>query len=86
MAAYKGIKITTIVTASGISRSITIHSVNRYDSTLLPECLQNYIINWDSLKRKNTNLWKQYFLADKGYDPKNNIKLLESKGYTAIIP
>ena len=28
------------------------------------------MINWDTLKRKNTNLWKQYFLADKGYDSK----------------
>ena len=81
----KGIKITSIVTTSGIPISINIDTAKKYDSTLLPKAIENIIINCNTKKYQNNNRYKQYLLADAGYDSKNNNKLLFDHGYEPII-
>jgi hypothetical protein len=82
----KGIKITSIVTTSGIPISITTDSGNKYDSPLLPNAINNIVTNCNTYKYRNHNRYKQYILADKGYDSKNNFKILQEKGYIPLIP
>ena len=50
-----------------------------------PEAINNCVINTNTEKYKNHNRFKQYFLADSGYDSKNNHDLLINKGYIPII-
>jgi len=38
------------------------------------------------MKQKNNNRYKQIFMADKGYDSKDILKILKKKGYKPIIP
>lgn len=80
-----GIKITSITTSSGIPLNINLDSGNKYDSTLLPEAVNNLIINCNTKKYQNHNRYKQYMLADSGYDSNINNNLLVKKGYTTII-
>ena len=80
-----GISVTEIVTTKGIPLSISIDGANKYDSTLLPAAIDNIVINCDTKKYKNHNRFKQYLLADKGYDSKENHKLCIKKGYTPLI-
>ncbi len=83
--ASKGIKISSLVTSSGIPISTTIDSANKYDSPLLPNIVDNCVIECNTKKYANHNRYKQYLLADSGYDSKANHKLLRKKGYTPII-
>lgn len=82
----KGIKISSIVDSNGVPFSILIEECNKYDSTLLRKVVDNMYYDPNPNKYKNTNKYKQYFLADSGYDSKENIKYLEDKGYHVIIP
>ena len=59
---------------------------NKYDSTLLPNIINNMMVDPQTMKYKKANKYKQYFLADKGYDSKENKELLSSKGYIPLIP
>jgi len=58
---------------------------NKYDSPLLPNVVNNCVIDCKTKKYQNHNRYKQYILADSGYDSKNNHSLLKNKGYTPII-
>jgi transposase len=82
----KGIKITTLVTTKGIPLAITLDKGNKYDSTLLNKNINNKMINTNTKKYSKNNRYKQYFLADKGYDSKENIMKLDKLGYVPIIP
>lgn len=81
----KGIKISSIVSTNGIPLSINIDTAKDYDSPLLPKIINNFSVNCNTFKYKNHNRFKQYFLADAGYDSKYNIKLIKKIGYTPII-
>lgn len=81
----KGIKITSIVTTKGIPISVSINTAKNYDSPILPKAIKNIVINCNTKKYSNHNRFKQYFLADSGYDSKNNIKIVSKLGYTPII-
>lgn len=81
----KGIKITSITTTNGIPLSINVDSGNKYDSTLLPDAINKLTIKCNTKKYQNHNRYKQYFLADSGYDSKKNYNLLIKKGYNTII-
>lgn len=81
----KGIKISTIVDTNGIPLSLLLEDCNKHDSTLLNNVLNNLNIDTQPLKYKNANKYKQYFLADGGYDSSSNITLLKNKGYIPII-
>lgn len=83
--ASKGINITSIVTSSGLPISISINGANKHDSPLLPNAINKINIDCNTKKYQFNNRYKQYFLADSGYDSKNNYKLLINKGYTPII-
>ena len=71
----KGVKITSIVTTNGIPLSININTSKEHDSPFLPEAVNNCVVNCNTEKYKNYNRYKQYFLADSGYDSKNNHNL-----------
>ncbi len=81
----KGIKVTSIVTSKGIPISVCIHRGNKHDSPLLPNVVNSCVINTNTKKYSKHNRFKQYFLADSGYDSKNNHKILVNKGYIPII-
>ena len=81
----KGIKITSLVTTNGIPISIFINQGHNYDSPLLPNVINKRIIKCNTKKYANHNRYKQYLLADSGYDSKRNHKMLINKGYTPII-
>lgn len=81
----KGIKITSLVTTNGIPISVKINQGNNYDSPLLPQVVNKCVINCDTKKYSNHNRFKQYFLADSGYDSKQNNEILIKKGYIPII-
>lgn len=81
----KGIKITSLVTTNGIPISIDIKSANKYDAPLLPNVVNNKIINCNTRKYSKNNKYKQYLMADTGYDSKKNLTLLKRKGYTHLI-
>lgn len=81
----KGIKVTSITTTNGIPISVCIDQGHKYDSPLLSNAVSKCVIDCKTKKYKNHNRYKQYFLADKGYDSKKNHKLLTDKGYIPII-
>ena len=70
---------------SGMPISIILNPANKYDSTLLPKSINKRIINCNTNKYRNHNRYKQYLLADKGYDSKNNHKIIIKKGYIPLI-
>jgi hypothetical protein len=84
-ASSKGIKITSIVTTNGIPISITINQAHQYDSPLLPNAVDKRVIDCDTKKYNKHNRYKQYLLADSGYDSKKNHKKLINEGYIPII-
>lgn len=83
--AAKGIKITSVVTTNGIPISVNLDGAHNYDSKLLPKAIDNRVINCNTKKYQNHNRYKQYLMADKGYDSKRNHKKLIKKGYKPLI-
>lgn len=81
----KGIKITSLVSTNGIPISIQVDGGNKYDSPILPNVVNNCVIDCNTKKYANHNRYKQYLLADSGYDSKSNNQLLLDKGYIPII-
>ena len=81
----KRITITSVVTKSGMPISIDLNSANRHDSPLLPTAINRRMICCNTKKYRRHNRYKQYLLADKGYDSKKNHKFLKEKGYTPLI-
>lgn len=81
----KGIKVTSIVTTNGIPISIQVNQGHNYDSPLLPEVVDKCVIDCKTIKYQNHNRYKQYFLADSGYDSNKNHQKLTDKGYIPII-
>jgi hypothetical protein len=81
----RGIKITSITTTNGIPISVNINPANQYDSPLLPNAINKRIINCNTKKYSNHNRYKQYLLADRGYDSKKNYTKVINEGYTPII-
>jgi transposase len=83
----KGIKISTIVSTSGIPLgkpllvSGTIH-----DSKTVNDTLDRSQLNMNTYKNRNSNRHKQIFLADKGYSSNVIEKTLRKKGYKVLIP
>lgn len=82
----KCIKINALVTTNGIPLSIDVNKGNIYDSKLFSKTINNQIIQNDPKKYTKNNRYKQYFLADKGYDTKEIINEANKLGYISIIP
>jgi len=83
--ASKGIKITSLVTTKGIPISVNINQAHNYDTTLLPDVINKCVINCNTKKYYKHNRYKQYLLADSGYDSKLIHQKLIKKGYIPII-
>ena len=81
----KGIKITSVVTKDGMPTSIEINPANNHDSPLLPKAINKIVIDCNTYRYRNHNRYKQYLLADKGYDSKKNHNFLKKKGYNPLI-
>ncbi len=62
----KGIKVTSVVTSKGIPISVCTNKGSCYDSPLLPNIVNNCVINTNTKKYSKHNRYKQYFLADSG--------------------
>ena len=52
---------------------------------MLSKAVDECVIDCNTKKYCNHNRYKQYFLADSGYDSKKNFKKLEDNGYIPII-
>jgi hypothetical protein len=82
----RGIKICSIVDSNGVAIAIMISSGSTYDCKVVSELFDNMLIDTKSVLYSNHNRYKQYFLADSGFDSKEISTLLEEKGYDIIIP
>ena len=82
----RGIKISTIVDKYGIPISVFLIGAHRHDCITVNNTLMKLLIKTNTRKYKKHNRFKQYFLADKGYDTKIIRKLLKDNHYIPIIP
>ena len=81
----KGTKLSTIVDINGITIAALLVSGNMNDSITVDETLDNLLIETKTVEYKEFNKYRQYFLADKGYDTKHIRNIVTEKGYTPII-
>lgn len=81
----RGIKVSSIVDSTGIPISLICRKGQIYDSQLFKDTYNSIMIITKTKKYQEINKYKQYFLADKGYDTNNIRKLLKEKGYISII-
>ena len=79
-------KLSVISDSQGIPISMYIDKGSEHDSTILLKHFDNFLIDTKTFKFKNHNRYKQYLLADSGYDSKKLFKLFTDKGYSFIIP
>lgn len=79
-------KLSIIVETNGIPISIVIETGNVHDSKIFTKNINELIYDPKSLKYKNNNRYKQYFLADAGYDSRAIREELTSRGYKVFIP
>jgi hypothetical protein len=82
----KCIKINQLVDAKGVTIGVTLDSGEKHDSKLYKKTMDKILVDNDPSKYTNNNRFKQYFLADKGYDTKNIINDVTKRGYNCIIP
>jgi transposase len=82
----KGIKVTNIVTATGIPIASSFDPGNCNDAPLFDKVIDNMAVNTNSLKYVNNNRYKQYLSADKGYDSKKIRKKIKKRGFIPVIP
>lgn len=82
----KGLKISSINDSNGIPLSLIVTEGAVNDSQTLIDTYRNMYVNPQTIKYKNSNKHKQYFLADKGYDTNEIRTFLENEGYNVIIP
>jgi len=81
----KGTKISIICDNLNVPISVEIRAGNNSDKSLLVDNLNNFFINTKTFHLKDSNKYKQYLLADKGYDFKDIRQILTDKGYYPII-
>ena len=61
------------MTTKGIPFSVSIDGANKYDCISLPKIINKRIINCNTKKYSKHNRFKQYLLADPGYDSKKKL-------------
>lgn len=81
----RGTKISSITDANGIPLSLLFDSGNISDTNFVVEHFNNMYVETNTKKYHNNNRYKQYFLADKGYDSEKVRDLLQENGYIPII-
>ncbi len=78
-------KISTITDSFGTPLANAIISSKQSDSISINETINNIPIDLHTLKNSKNNRYKQYMLADTGYDSRKNTQYLKQLGYTPII-
>jgi hypothetical protein len=78
-------KISTITDSYGIPLANTIISAKQHDCMSIEETIDKIPVDLGTLKNSQNNRYKQYMLADSGYDSRKNAKYLKQLGYTPII-
>lgn len=82
----RGYKLSFITDMTGIPISVLIKSGEVADSKLIQNHMNNMLVIANTNKYKNNNRFKQYLLADAGYDEKEFREIAESYSYQCIIP
>jgi transposase len=81
----KGCKISTIIDKYGIPISVLVGKGSSNDSIFIEEHFENMLIDTKTHQYKNSHRYKQYILADKGYDTSKLRKICTDKGYIDVI-
>ena len=68
-----------MVDVEGIPTGISINPGNKYDSTTINGVFNAIIIDTKTYKYRNNNRYKQYFLADKGYELRSLFRLCRNR-------
>lgn len=85
----KGLRLTSIVDANGISLSCVLTSGEGTDIDKLTQAFDELLVETNSHKYRNSRKLKRIVLAErksKGYDSAYNREYLADKGYKVIIP
>jgi len=82
----KGLKVSTIINNNGNPLAITTGEGNKNDCKIFLDIYDEIIIDTVAYKYKNSNRYKQYFLADKIYDTNEIKNLMNKDGFNCIIP
>lgn len=77
----KGTKISLITDSNGIPLNMKCYKGNKYDSRILLD----HLTNRDIVCTNHIDKYKQYFLADPGYDSKEIRNRLTELGYKPLI-
>jgi hypothetical protein len=81
----RGIKIYSIVDSYGIPISTICINGKMNDCKLFSDLFDQMMINPETIKYKNINKYKQYFMADSAFDTKKIINKLNNNGYNVLI-
>ena len=81
----KYIKISHLTCSSGVVLASHIFPGNESDLTSVEQTFDKLPINLNTKKYSKNNKYKQYFLADPGYDSKRIRNFVTERGYTPII-
>jgi hypothetical protein len=82
---YKDRNATKISDSNGVPYSLSVRNSAAYDSDILNSNINNLLMNTNSIRYKNNNRYKQYFLGDSAYDTKEIRDILKQKRLYAII-
>jgi len=78
-------KLSIITDINGIPISVLVDKGTKHDIKFVEENINKLLIVANTRRFKNTEKFKQYFLADKGYVSKELTKKLIEKNYIPII-
>lgn len=78
-------KLSIVTDVNGIPISVLLDKGNVHDSQFIEKHLNDFLIVTKTYEYRNFNKYKQYMLADAGYDSANVQNLLIQKGYVPII-
>lgn len=81
-----GRKLSAIVDINGVPISLSLNPGNESDSTFVDNNLKSLMIDPNTETHKSNNKYKQYFLADSGYDSNKIRETITAKGYKYLCP
>lgn len=81
----KYFKISVLTDSYGVPLTSTIIQSKESDNISLIKTINGMSINLNTLKNSKINRYKQYLLADSGYDSHKNKRFLKKLGYTPVI-
>lgn len=81
----KYFKISTICNSFGVPFVSVLISSRQSDNISLEQTVERIPLDLNTLRNSKVNRYRQYLIADSGYDSKSNHKYLEKIGYLPII-